>query len=132
MQFSTWKRKLLDTVKALNFVNKKIDIVKAKLVVWIIQHGHVPRFSDHSITNKIPELLGILLDFSAVFPAFFRKNHWIFPQTLQCSQEYLKSFPIRRFVRRTENCPILKTFLTFITGRRFGGVGAAEGRKKRA
>ena len=52
--------KLMDTVKALYFVHKKKDIVEAKSVVWIIQRGHVPRLSDHTISNKISELLGWL------------------------------------------------------------------------
>ena len=43
--------------------------------------------------------------------------------------EIPKSSPIRRCVRRTENCPILETFLLFFTELRFGGVGAPEGRE---
>ena len=64
-------------------------------------------------------------DFPAKLPDFPAKNHRGFPQTLKCSQEYYKSFE-----RRTENYPILKTFLFFIMERRFGGVGAPEGKKK--
>ncbi len=41
--------------------------------------------------------------------------------------EYSHSFPIRSFVRRKENYPILKTFLFLFTLRIFGGVGASEG-----
>ena len=44
---------------------------------------------------------------------FSRKIYQIIQQTLQCSQEYLKSFPTRRFKPRTENYPILKAFLFF-------------------
>ena len=36
------ERKHMDTVKALNFVNKKKDIVEARSVVWIIQHDIAP------------------------------------------------------------------------------------------
>ena len=64
------------------------------------------------------------------FPLFYR----IFPQinkmfrkTNEHSLEFSKCSPIRRCVRRTEDYPILETFLVFITGRRFGGVGAQEG-----
>jgi hypothetical protein len=44
--------------------------------------------------------------------------------------ENTKVHPIRRIARRTENYPILETFLFLITTLRFGGVGAPEGRKK--
>ena len=44
--------------------------------------------------------------------------------------ENSKVHPIRRRVRRTETYPILETFLFLITTRRFGGVGAPEGREK--
>ena len=57
-----------------------------------------------------------------IFPLIFR----IFPQTLQCSQEYSRSFPIRRFVRRTEIYPILKTFLILSLN---GDLAALELRK---
>ena len=59
----------------------------------------------------------------------FRKNYRCFPQTLQSSQEYSNSFPIRRFEPRTEIYPILKTFLFLFIERRFDGVGAPEGRE---
>ncbi len=38
--------------------------------------------------------------------------------------------PIRRLARRTETYPNLETFLFLITTRRFGSVGAPEGREK--
>ena len=67
--------------------------------------------------------------------------YWIFPQIDRISPQNTKTFrkinsrslqfpkcsPIQRCVRRTEDYPILETFLFFITGRRFGGVGASEG-----
>ena len=66
------------------------------------------------------------------FPAKYRilqQIYRLFPQTDSLSLEYSKSFPIQRFVRRTDNYPILKTFIFFITKRRFGGVEAQEGRE---
>ena len=61
----------------------------------------------------------------------FPLNSQNFPQTHKRTLEYSKSSPIRRFERRTEDYPILGTFLFFITERRFGGVGAPEGPRER-
>ncbi len=44
--------------------------------------------------------------------------------------ENSKVHPIRRLARRTETYPILEKFLFLFTTRRFGGVGALEGREK--
>ena len=61
----------------------------------------------------------------------FPLNPQNFPQTHKRTLEYSKSSPIRRLERRTEDYPILETFLFFITERRFGGVGAPEGPRER-
>ena len=61
----------------------------------------------------------------------FPLNSQKFPQTHKRTLEYSKSSPIRRLERRTEDYPILETFLFFITERRFGGVGAPEGPRER-
>ena len=75
------------------------------------------------------EIKGIHTGFFRKLFRFVRKNYQIFPQTLQCSQDYSKSFPIRRFVRRKQKYPIQRTILFFLKKRRFGGVGAPEGRE---
>ena len=64
--------------------------------------------------------------FSRGFTAFSRKNYHFFPLTLQSTQEYSKSFPIRRLEPRTENYPILLTFLFFLS---YGDLAALELRK---
>ena len=64
------------------------------------------------------------------FPLFYRifpQNTKTFRKTNKRSLEIPKSSPIRRCVRRTEDYPILKTFLIYFKLRRFGGVGAPEG-----
>ena len=68
-------------------------------------------------------------DFSAKSPHFSAKRK-IFPQNDRNTPENSKVHPIRRSVRRTETYPILETFLFLFTIRRFGGVGAPEGREK--
>ena len=60
----------------------------------------------------------------------FPQNTKIFRKTNLRSLEFLKYSPILRCVRRTEDYPILEMLLFFITGRRFGGVGAPEGLEK--
>ena len=67
-----------------------------------------------------------------IFPRFYR----FFPQNLPFFSantlmylEFSKAFPIRGFEPRTEKYPILETFLSFFKLRRFGGVGAPEGRE---
>ena len=67
------------------------------------------------------------------FPAkssHFSAKRKIFPQIHRNTLEYSKVHPIRRRARRTETYPILETFLFLFTTRRFGGVGAPEGREK--
>ncbi len=67
---------------------------------------------------------------------FFRKRpqfsaeRKIFLQIHRNTPENSDVHPIRRLARRTETYPILETFLFLITARRFGGVGALEGREK--
>jgi hypothetical protein len=71
-----------------------------------------------------------------LIPGFFGKSpHFaakcrifslIHENTLENSQVH----PILRLVRRTETYPLLEPFLFLITKRRFGGVGAQEGREK--
>ena len=61
----------------------------------------------------------------------FPLNSQNFQQTHKRTLEYSKSSPIRRLERRTEDYPILETFLFFITELRFGGVGAPEGPRER-
>jgi hypothetical protein len=68
-------------------------------------------------------------DFSAKSSHFSAKRK-IFPQNHRNTPENSKVHPIRRHVRRTETYPILETFLFLFTTRRFGGVGAPEGREK--
>ena len=68
-------------------------------------------------------------DFSAKSSHFSAKRK-IFPQIHRNTPENSKVHPIRRLARRTETYPILETFLFLITTRRFGGVGAPEGREK--
>jgi hypothetical protein len=68
-------------------------------------------------------------DFSGKSPDFSAKRR-IFLQIHRNTPENSKVHPIRRRVRRTETYPILETFLFLITTRRFGGVGAPEGREK--
>jgi hypothetical protein len=68
-------------------------------------------------------------DFPAKSPHFSAKRK-IFPQIHRNTPENSKVHPIRRRIRRTETYPILETFLFLITTRRFGGVGAPEGREK--
>jgi hypothetical protein len=68
-------------------------------------------------------------DFSAKSRDFSAKRK-IFPQIHRNTLENSKVHPIRRRVRRTETYPILETFLFLFTTRRFGGVGAPEGREK--
>jgi hypothetical protein len=68
-------------------------------------------------------------DFSGKSPDFSAKRR-IFLQIHRNTPENSKVHPIRCRVRRTETYPILETFLFLITTRRFGGVGAPEGRKK--
>ena len=68
-------------------------------------------------------------DFSAKSPHFSAKRK-IFPQIHRNTPENSKVHPIRRLARRTETYPILETFLFLFTRRRFGGVGAPEGREK--
>jgi len=46
------ERRTLDTVKGLNFVNKKKEIVQAKGLAWLINHGHIPRLEDHTLKGK--------------------------------------------------------------------------------
>ncbi len=70
----------------------------------------------------IPDFSGKRQDFSAKRRIFLQIDR----NTLKNS----KVHPIRRRVRRTEAYPILETFLFLITPRRFGGVGALEGREK--
>jgi hypothetical protein len=60
----------------------------------------------------------------------FSAKRKIFLQIHRNTPENSKVHPIRRLVRRTETYPILETFLFLITTRRFGGVGAPEGREK--
>ncbi len=67
--------------------------------------------------------------FSGKLPDFSAKRK-IFLQIHQNTPEKFKVHPIRRLARRTETYPILETFLFLITTRRFGSVGAPEGRKK--
>ena len=67
-------------------------------------------------------------EFSANLPDFPAK-YQNFPQNHLRSLEFPKFLPIRRCVRWTEKYPILETFIFFITERRFGGVGAPEGRE---
>ncbi len=60
----------------------------------------------------------------------FSSNHRIFPQIHRKTLENSKVLPIRPFVRRTDNYPILKPFPFSITKWRYGGVRAQEGHKK--
>ena len=46
------ERRTLDTVKGLNFVNKKKEIVQAKGLAWLINHGHNPRLGEHTLKGK--------------------------------------------------------------------------------
>ena len=46
------ERRTLDTVKGLNFVNKKKEIVQAKGLAWLINHGHIPRLGEHTLKGK--------------------------------------------------------------------------------
>ena len=71
----------------------------------------------------------LIPDFSKKSPDFSAKRK-IFLQIHRNTPENSKVHPIRRRVRRTETYPILETFLFLITTRRFGGVGAPEGREK--
>ncbi len=73
--------------------------------------------------------VGIHTGFSGKGPDFSAKRR-IFLQIHRNTLENSKVHPIRRRVRRTETDPILETFLFLITARRFGGVGAPEGREK--
>ncbi len=68
-------------------------------------------------------------DFSENGRIFLPKRR-IFLQIHRNTLKNSKIHPIRRRVRRTETYPILETFLFLITTRRFGGVGAPEGREK--
>ncbi len=74
-------------------------------------------------------LPGIGAEFSAKSPYFSAKSK-IFPQIHRNTLENSKVHPIRRRARRTETYPILETFLVLFTTRRFGDVGAPEGREK--
>ena len=71
----------------------------------------------------------LIPDFSGKSPDLSAKCK-IFLQIHRNTPESSKVHPIRRRVRRTETYPILETFLFLITTRRFGGVGAPEGREK--
>jgi hypothetical protein len=64
--------------------------------------------------------------FFAFFPRFSTFFHRFHSKALDLS----KSCPIRRFVRRSDDCPILKKIPLFFYLRRLGGVGAPEGRDK--
>jgi hypothetical protein len=75
------------------------------------------------------QLYVFIPDFSGKSPDFSAKRR-IFLQIHRNTPENSKVHPIRRRVRRTETYPILETFLFLITTRRFGGVGAPEGREK--
>jgi hypothetical protein len=44
----------MDTVKALNFINKKKVIVEAKTIAWIVTNGHVPRFKVMRLIGWVP------------------------------------------------------------------------------
>ncbi len=68
-------------------------------------------------------------DFSGKGPDFSAKRR-IFLQIHRNTLENSKVHSIRRRVRRTETYPILERFLFLINTRRFGGVGAPEGREK--
>jgi hypothetical protein len=67
-----------------------------------------------------------ILDFPAKSRDFFRKTQ-DFPAN---SWKPSKVHPIRRLARRTNTYSILETFLVLFTTRRFGCVGAPEGREK--
>ncbi len=64
------------------------------------------------------------------FPRDFPAKRKIFPQIHRNTLENSKSHPIRRLAHWTETYPILERFLFLFTTRRFGGVGAPEGREK--
>ncbi len=68
-------------------------------------------------------------DFSAKCPDFSAKRK-IFLQIHRNTLEHSKVHPIRCVAHRTETYPILEMFLFLFTTRRFGGVGALEGREK--
>ena len=56
----------------------------------------------------------------------FSQSYRFFPQKVKLSLQYSKSFPIRRFVRRTENYPIPRKFLFLFQN---GDLAALELRK---
>jgi hypothetical protein len=82
--------------------------------------------SRHNISRKFSRLSSnckIFLYPYRKFPQLVR----FFLKTHVNTVENSKSFPIRRFLRRTVTYPILKTFLIFIALQRFGSVAAPEG-----
>ncbi len=74
-------------------------------------------------------MMVLVPDISAPPPDFPAKCR-IFLLIHRNKLENSKVHPIRRLVRQTKNYPSLETFLFVITNRRFGAVGAPEGRKK--
>ncbi len=56
-QASKRGKKVLAKAKALNFVNKNKDIVKSRRLAWLVNNGHVPRYDDQMLKDKILKLM---------------------------------------------------------------------------
>ncbi len=50
------ERKRLDIVEGLTFVNKNKDI-QSRWPAWLVNHGHIPRYDDHTVKDKALKLI---------------------------------------------------------------------------